>query len=844
MHRWAGRLPAAVLIIMAPALLAAGVVAAEPSATDRTMPHLKFVCPAALGDHKFAGILPDGPRQEQCFFDDGQGSSFAVGAWWAPEPADPGDTRAVCADPVRTSWFEEGSGTERLGRSSATLRAGAYIFLDLYWPNSEKLARQRALLGQAEALGNQMLAAAERLAQPCYPAKATVDPSPSDSASPDVSSSVEPTSSPTASAGQGPMCRALSGQVSDTAGRSVEGVVVRLDITGQEPLEVATDAQGRFLFDQLPDTADARAVDAGQLQLLVRDGNGMWRIHAGDKEATLVTTRFPLTESAGCTHDVATRSLDGYESANPTTTARWADLWAIVTRTRRALDYVQTTLGVGLRDVPVVVYAWCPVSLEARTCIPHGDGAFAIDRPPTDADASDGLGGTGRVPYLAIASGLSDQMSEAPEDDTVYHELGHIVQADLAGGFSRLLVADRTAHNGYANASSNDSWVEGFASWFAISVRQADARPSAYYEWANHARKSIEPDIKAWDANGKDEEWALAGLLTDLTDGGPNGLEQGQPVPLTVTGSGWARLIDGTATGARPGKDVVVIDLLDAAGRRVGSDQAQLFPDGRFLDVPTVEFARARALRRPAGAGVGGGDDDPFTMSPRAVIGLITDPPNIGTRGGRTDRSSMIFDLDELHAVLRSRLARPKEVDALFIAHGFHENLQNRNRYIEGAAVGMTTHPPFDADLDPRHQAQILPAQFVEVDTRGAQATVVVFPQNGVPYSATPDAHHRVPVMIPGSLDSRAAVVTLVKGSVPAVTVIEGRTFWPQAAQHDGPFLVIQPKLQPLNAAHSKDSRTSLPGELLLGTGLAIAVLALGVGAALLGRARRRGKAV
>jgi hypothetical protein len=843
---WTRRISAVVLAVVVPTLAVAQPAAAaypvtpahlatDPPAAERTLPHLSFVCPTAIGDHKFAGLLPDGPVQEQCFYDDGHGSNFGIRVSWETTPVDPSDTRAVCAEQSRTSWHEEGSNADTYTRSSTTRRAAAGVVLNLYWPTKEKLARQKALLAQSQALGEELLAAAEKLAQPCLPAAPTTSASPSDSPSPSQSPEPTPTD-------QEVLCESVVGRLTDDGGRPVKGIVIRLSVPGERgPVEVETqtDDQGSFRFGEIPDTEQARARDAARLVVLVRDGSDMWRLYAGNHEATLVTKPFPLHASGGCRHDLTTTSLDGYTSANPETAANWADLWTVVAETRRALAYATTELGVELRDLPVVIYAWCPPSLNAKTCTPSGYGAFAHDRTPTEADHEAGLGSSGRVPHIALAPQLTDALSEAPEDDTVYHELGHIIQADLAGGFTRLVVPDRTNHAGYRNASSNDSWIEGFASWFAISLRTADGRRKAYYQWRRGEPKPVENDVKAWDANGKDEEWAVAGLLTDLTDAGTTATgDQGRPVPFTVTGDAEARLIDGTARAAVPGRDQVLVDLYDAAGTLIASDEAYLFPGGRFLDVPAVSFARARVTVWPAGSTAGRKDDDPFTISPRNVVRLITGPPDIGTRGKRKNGASVVFDMAELHSVLRSKTPRPGDVDALFIAHGFHENLgtlENRDTYLAGAAVGVTTHPPFDPVFDPRYSTQILPEQYVKVDTGALRATVVVFPQNGVPYAATPDTSQRVPVLIPGSRDSRAAVVTLADGARPTVTVIEGKTFWPEAARNDGrPFLTIQPKIVRV-AATTSGSRSDA---LVLGAGAAL--LAFGSGAAMIGVSRRR----
>jgi hypothetical protein len=120
-----------------------------------------------------------------------------------------------------------------------------------------------------------------------------------------------------------------------------------------------------------------------------------------------------------------------------------------------------------------------------------------------------------------------------------------------------------TNHAGYSNESSNDSWVEGFASWFATELRLADGRPSAYYKWGGAttgAKHALEPNLKPWGAEGKDEEWAVAGLLLDLTDGGAG--DAGQEIESTVEPIGLGHaMVRGLAPGAHPDRDLVVVEL-------------------------------------------------------------------------------------------------------------------------------------------------------------------------------------------------------------------------------------------------------------------------------------------
>ncbi|HET9655885.1 MAG TPA: carboxypeptidase-like regulatory domain-containing protein [Kineosporiaceae bacterium] len=830
----------AVLAVLTAAALPARA-AETPSEAARTMPHLKFVCPAAIGDHRFAGILPDGPRQEQCFYEDAKGSNFAVGASWVTETNRPGDSNAVCPAEERTAWHQGDSTGLHLERSSSERRAHGYIFLNLYWPNPEKLARQTALLPQSEALGDRMLAAAEKLAQPCVEATPTQTADPTDSAQPTVpddstspTTSPEPSGSATETADR-PLCTAIEGRLTDNGGHPVANLAVRLYVRGSPPADTATDAEGTFRFTDLPDTPQSRADDGAQLRVTVQDTTGLWRLYAGEDLAMLDTEPFALTRSQGCRHDLTTSSLAGFTSANPSSSQKWAALWSIVSTTRYALGYLRSALGVSLKNVPFEIHAWCPPSLSS-TCTATKEGAFTDERRPTEADLRAGVGVSGHVPYVALTALRSDKQASRVPGDCIYHELGHLLQLDLAGGMGRMHARGQDNHAGYKNPSSNDSWMEGFANWFAITVRQTQGRWKPYYEWTSGGRRDTEKDTRAWDANGKDEEWAVAGLLTDLVDRGSGTAEQGQPLQFSITGQGAKRLIRGTAGQAVPADHTVVVELYDGTGKRIASDDAHVLPDGLFFDVPLRRFAEVKVFLRPASSGTGRQDDDPFALSPRRVLELITSPPDIGTRGGRTKHSSVVFDVAELHSVLRANLPA-KDVDALFVAHGFHENLRNENTYVKGAAIGRTTHPPFDPRTRPRYDPEITPARWVTVNTQGRQATVIVFPEDGTPYATTPDAAGRVPVMVPGSLDSRVGVLTLAAGSQPAVDVIESATFWPEAARHDGAFLTLQPTLEPLAATtHGGGHRWDrLP---VIGAGAAL--IAFAAGTALIGALHRR----
>jgi hypothetical protein len=637
------------------------------------------------------------------------------------------------------------------------------------------------------------------------------------------------------------LCPSLEGQLTDDAGRGVAGVQVRLALRGEtQALEVATDENGGFHFGGLPDTDAARAPDAATLSVLVQDGSGVWRVHAGAAEAALVSRSFALTEEAGCTRDLPTRDLTGYASANPAQPAQWADLWAVVRKTQRAFAFMSADLSEGLRDLPVVIYAWCPPLLDAKRCGADSTSAFSYDRSTSAADRRIGIGATGRVGYVALGARRADEQSEHPDDDTLFHEFGHILLADLAGGFAPLTAPGQRSHAGYANPSSNDSWVEGFASWFAVAVRLSDGRAAGYYEWANGARQSLERPVRAWDANGADEEWAVASLLHDLVDRSAPGAEVGQEVATKVTSAGSHTVVTGTARGARSPGDAVVVRLYDAAGEVVGSTSAHLFDDGRFVALAPTGSATARAHVRPLSA-VSASDDDPFALQASDVLDVITSAADLPGRAARARSSQVAFDVAELHSALRSLPGRADDVDALFRTHGFHDDRESARRFVPGARIGTTAHPPFGV----RYSTEILPARRVRIDTGGIAATVVVFPEGGTPYEAVADAAGTVPVLVPGDVSSHAAVVTLAAGRAPAVTVIGAGDLWAQASRQPGAsFLTITPQLQPESASGAPAPlRRSVTVWLLVGAVLVLLVTTA-AGAAALAQRRRHSAAV
>jgi len=111
-----------------------------------------------------------------------------------------------------------------------------------------------------------------------------------------------------------------------------------------------------------------------------------------------------------------------------------------------------------------------------------------------------------------------------------YHEFSHYVMHTLYKGKWPEPVnpsVPEVNHGGYANPSTSDSFVEGFATFMAIGMFQTigDTIPHSpvrvmdtLVEGRIQVLKELETNYKAWDRDGRAEELAVAGVLWDLLD--------------------------------------------------------------------------------------------------------------------------------------------------------------------------------------------------------------------------------------------------------------------------------------------------------------------------------------
>ena len=96
----------------------------------------------------------------------------------------------------------------------------------------------------------------------------------------------------------------------------------------------------------------------------------------------------------------------------------------------------------------------------------------------------------------------------------VFHEFSHFAMQCMYEHRLPMVEGD-VNHGGYANTSTADSYMEGFAVFMGL-IMQSYANGDT--TMIIPGRMNIEVNYKAWDESGKAEEFAVAGTLWDLID--------------------------------------------------------------------------------------------------------------------------------------------------------------------------------------------------------------------------------------------------------------------------------------------------------------------------------------
>ena len=323
----------------------------------------------------------------------------------------------------------------------------------------------------------------------------------------------------------------------------VDLVRLEQDAQGQQQVRklnsTTADEKGQYAFVGVPVTTSlALSVALQSADLWVLDASASPAnynpLPSPAAPVYAISQPFAVTGDADITANVAF-DRDGsftYPPAGSALLQRLDDFGMIYYHTWQAIQ-LATQLGVTLDTKPLPVYGYLP------------DTGGAYWRGPNSA------GGNAGIPPHIVFGGLTPAGGVAPShvnngsrpDNREWHEFGHQLMADA---FANLMPNDgilpRANHAGYKNASTGDSWVEGFAEFFSLVVNREIAKDDTLpqiYHWAGNAA-SLEANWVSWGFRGAQsfEEFAVASLLWDLLDA----VDAKDATVLTSNGAGGAQV--------------------------------------------------------------------------------------------------------------------------------------------------------------------------------------------------------------------------------------------------------------------------------------------------------------
>jgi hypothetical protein len=738
-----------------------------------------FSCPDLGGTTLFSGgkLETDGPGRTAsfyCTYSKNNVDAGQVAATWIDGPG------VTTACPFASRRQESGNG--EYNASGRIVSATRPVVVDYRWHDQEpgKLPRS-AIVGLAQ----QLLAAAEGRAATCGQSPATTETTA-------LATTAPATTAPTTTTGQHG-CETIGGEVTDRSGKPIEGLRVTLEKNGGVLDEQGTGSDGHYQLT-VPEDAegDLRVVvyaeeNSTSVRFRVRYGTSTVgvaspTIKAGDPAADCdfdfaMAALRPNVKTVPAVID-APAAFDAYQAAD--------DGWTLA----RRLDAEPS------RKLPLEIYVDCET----------GSNPYYVRCPPAANGAQ--FDGSGAHPYIALDVKTSDQ-KPTEIANTIGHEFGHFFQWSAFGGIPRY--PGNMNHAGYyANANSADGWTEGFASFYGLMVsRQVSGRPNetVISSWGDQ-----EVDGAAWLNSGTWEEFAVVGILLDLSDapGESDTTGADQPVDassiyLSDDGQLFVAVLPaGTSAGTS-----WRAEALNSAGDRLRTIRGGVvewkgipIAVGSFTNVP--QLAAVTVTLRPGGTGA---DDDPIAGNLfdlwRAIFAFKSD--KVYAVDGH------LCDVEELYrmakllygsTVDRDGNGRP-DVDDVFITHGFFGDTKggvSNQRYDAGEIAGISSHTEFrSADktypaMVPRTSPPLLPELKARLDTKGVDATALVQVDlgerrdSGYALLVDPDAEGMVqlPVPPPGS-GAQLSVIALADGHQPARALqVDPERFWPEAEMHAG----------------------------------------------------------
>jgi hypothetical protein len=588
------------------------------------------------------------------------------------------------------------------------------------------------------------------------------------------------------------------GTVRDAEAEPVAGLDVRLELgpagkAEPKPRHTTTDAEGRFRFAGVAEPADVVAA--------LREGGEHPRFFLVEGEDP-VELRASVDPAKGCELTL------GPDSPRPFA----ADLLALYQGLRRGFALFER---LGLRSGP-------PLRVEVNDTVANPDAAYWVGTSsfnPRDV----------QPPRLILGTAATLRSDPGAPDDREYHELGHHALATAFGALPR--ARSHVEGGGYAlDPSSAAAWTEGFAIFFAALVaREIEQRPDAGRHRVEGAWLDLELDYRPWDLRGTDAI-AVASLLWDMVDADredrPAALELGEPTILT--NAGVPHLL--VARVHNPSTTAIANAHVRVAGPGFSGTApvapAVLPPDAHgFIALPLPAAVAERsdavaAVQLHALATPGAKDDDLVHVELPALWTAIVE-----LRGVHPDANGHLFDVSDLYNALRGRLPAQDrdhdgvdDIDALFIAHGLHADLDGDREHDPGEALGLTSHPGRTLvvdgqpqtwpDLLPRHRLALPPVLRMQVKVEPADATLAVLVSGSAwgGYLVTPDADGFIRVLPPPAREG--ATVSLVAMAPEHRPIVlwhqDAATLAAELEQHRVPYLHAGARLPAASEAEAE----------------------------------------
>jgi hypothetical protein len=632
-----------------------------------------------------------------------------------------------------------------------------------------------------------------------------------------------------------PITCPVQGTVTDAFAEPVVGALVELD-WGQNHKagQVFTGPGGTFTLPLPKDKNFDSARDDLSIKLTLLEQHGTvirFQLLYHGLAAKVQTLPFKLKD--GCTQQLRLDTqAKGLYLSNPASAADLAQDGLLFVRTQQALDFAQR-MGVAFtKNLPLPIFTFCTGSDDPLQLCATQSQSFYLGNYPNQ---------TPHHPYLALLP-KDSAVTESDPNDSLYHELGHAVMDQAFGSLPQ--TPNSIPHGGFLNHTSTDSWVEGFADWFAIMVNKYVDKVGVPERLVlSSSTIDIKSIHRATDPYM--EEFAVAGVLLDLEDG-PQDYPLGRPLPISdqatiriVQPSGKSGYVVGTIPTIEGaiGSFEVRVRFKDSQGRDLGAAGAWVSPlasnaKQRYFVLPipaglhparaTIEEIRGRSSQRA--------DTDGLNVGFGSLMAAILNYPAAAAGGHRAPRdpswsaAPYVLNMSELHSALKhafgGRDVHPDgtdSVDRVFIARAFFADLDGNQTWRPGEAVGSTDFVTGGKTIA-RPSPGNPPILLAQVPGAGdAQAIVFVHylgATNGDDYSyqAQPDQGGWLALAVPREKAQVTVMLVPLIGSPGITQTVDSAAFWAVAEHAKGRFL----KLQAVPQSGPSDPASTLVGVLSL----------------------------